>query len=51
MLATSNAWTQTGFKGIDNLNLKNYLNRNTGNVSDNSIFGMLQSIFFHTKKT
>ena len=33
MLATSNARTQTGFKGFDDLNLKNYLNISTDNVS------------------
>ena len=45
MLATSNARTQTGFKGFDDLNLKNYLNISTDNVSNN-IFGIFESIFF-----
>ena len=32
MLATSNARTQTGFKGFDDLNLKNYLNISTDGI-------------------
>ena len=49
-LATSNARTQTGFKGFYDLNLKNYLNISTDNVSNNNIFGILDSIFFQILK-